>query len=99
MNVKDLETRIARSSGLKTDVVKKLSEVTARVVGETLSGGDSVYIHGFGTFETRSKSARESFNPKSGERTMTPAKNAVKFTVGKTFKEKVKQTESMKNKD
>ncbi len=94
MNVKDLETRIARTSGLKMDDVRRLSEATARVVGDALSQGDSVYIHGFGTFETRSKAARQAVNPKSGERMVTPAKNAVKFTVGKTFKEKVKQTKN-----
>lgn len=57
---------------------------------EALHAGESVTFTGFGTFKVVKRAARQGRNPRSGATVNVPARNAVKFTPGKTLKEIVK---------
>ena len=52
--------------------------------------GDKVQLVGFGTFEVRSRQAREVRNPATGEAMKIEASKAPAFKAGKALKDKVK---------
>ncbi|MBA3921559.1 MAG: HU family DNA-binding protein [Nostocaceae cyanobacterium] len=77
----------------KASVTKKDADVifTAMLekIVEAVSTGDKVTLVGFGSFEARSRSAREGRNPKTNEAMHIPATKVPAFSAGKAFKDKV----------
>jgi DNA-binding protein HU-beta len=77
----------------KANVTKKQAETIVTATLEAIQGavaeGDKVTLVGFGTFERRTRKAREGRNPKSGEKMQIPASTVPAFSPGKIFKEKV----------
>ncbi len=59
-------------------------------ITESLANGENVQLIGFGTFEVRSRQAREGRNPATGETMKIEASKAPAFKAGKALKEKVK---------
>ncbi|MEB3336626.1 MAG: HU family DNA-binding protein [Leptolyngbyaceae bacterium] len=77
----------------KADVTKKdadaiLSAMLEAIV-EAVSAGDKVTLVGFGSFERRSRQAREGRNPKTGDKLEIPATQVPAFSAGKLFKDRV----------
>ena len=62
-----------------------------RTLEEALVDGESVMFRGFGTFDVRERSERESVDPYSKERITIPSYRAPKFTPGKLLKRGVKE--------
>jgi DNA-binding protein HU-beta len=54
-----------------------------------MAEGDKVQLIGFGTFETRERSAKTAKNPRTGEAVEVPACKAPAFKAGKALKELV----------
>ena len=63
-----------------------LDEITYNVVK-----GDSVRFTGFGTFESRKRSARIGHNPATGATINIPASTVPAFKAGKAFKDALKK--------
>ena len=61
------------------------------IIAVELDAGRKVQITGFGTFETRSRSARKGVNPGTGETITIPAKKYAAFKTGKGLKERVEK--------
>ncbi len=59
-------------------------------ISDSLAKGDKVQLIGFGTFEVRSRQAREGRNPATGETMKIKASKAPVFKAGKALKDKVK---------
>jgi DNA-binding protein HU-beta len=59
------------------------------IIAVELDGGRRVQIPGFGTFETRHRSAREGRNPATGETIRIAAKKYPAFKAGKGLKDRV----------
>ena len=70
----------------KKDSEKALDAIIASIE-ETLKKGESVTFVGFGTFSVTERAARTARVPRTGEEVKVPAKKAVKFKVGKNFKD------------
>ena len=70
----------------KKDSEKALDAIIASIE-ETLKKGESVTFVGFGTFSVTERAARTARVPRNGEEVKVPAKKAVKFKVGKNFKD------------
>ena len=70
----------------KKDSEKALDAIIASIQ-ETLKKGESVTFVGFGTFSVTERAARTARVPRTGEEVKVPAKKAVKFKVGKNFKD------------
>jgi len=89
MNKTDLIEVVAKEANLK----KKDAEVAVNAVlaafEDALVSGDKIQIIGFGTFDVKEKPAREGRNPATGETITIPASKQVRFTAGKTLKNKV----------
>ena len=54
-----------------------------------LKKGDTVTVVGFGTFDVRSRAAREGRNPRTGETIKVAASKAPGFKAGKALKDAV----------
>ena len=90
MNKQDLVNSISEKSGLtKKDVETVLNSFLGEVT-DALSAGEKVQLIGFGTFETRTRSARVGRNPQTGETLPIPASKVPAFKAGNKLKEAVK---------
>jgi DNA-binding protein HU-beta len=58
-------------------------------IREGVQKDDKVQIIGFGTFNVRSRSARNGRNPQTGQAMKIKAYRTVGFKVGKDFKDKI----------
>ncbi len=70
----------------KTDATK-LVDAVINAIANGLKKGEKIVITGFGTFEVKSRPAREGKHPKTGETIKIPASKSVHFKEGKALKE------------
>jgi DNA-binding protein HU-beta len=88
MNKAELVEAVAQ----KAAVTKKQADsvLTAAIdsIMEAVSSGDKVTLVGFGSFEPRTRKAREGRNPKTGTVLQIPATTVPAFSAGKAFKQK-----------
>jgi integration host factor subunit beta len=91
---KDLIDRIVTRTGRKRADVKEVVQAFLDSVITELSEGNRLELRDFGVFETRERAARVAQNPRTLERVPVPARNTVKFKVGRLMKMAVENTES-----
>lgn len=90
MNKTDLVGKISQQTGLtKKDVDRVLNGFLGEVT-TALSSGEKVQLIGFGTFQTRSRSARTGRNPQTGSVIKIKASTIPAFKAGNKLKEAVK---------
>ncbi len=93
MNKSELAVKLAKKAGLTqakaAEVVDSIFNANKGIIAVELDAGRKVTLPGFGTFATRSRSAREGRNPASGKTIRIPARKYATFKPGKTLKEKV----------
>ena len=79
----------------KTGLTKKDSEkaVTAvfGTIADTLKEGDKVSLVGFGTFDVKTRAAREGINPRTKEKIQIAASKLPTFKAGKALKDQVSE--------
>jgi len=86
---RDLIDRSAEQTGQKRAAVKKTVQgFLDEVVGE-LGRWNRLEFRDFGVFEIRQRAARVAQNPKTLEKVSVPAKNTVRFKVGRKMQEAV----------
>lgn len=91
MNKAELVSSIAEKSGLTKKDSEKALNAFVESVEESLAKKEKVQLVGFGTFETRNRSARKGRNPQTGEEIDIPAATVPAFKAGKALKEIVNQ--------
>jgi len=90
MNKQDLINSISEKSGLTKKDVEAVLNTFLGEVTEALSSGEKVQLIGFGTFETRKRSARVGRNPQTGATLPIPESKIPAFKAGNKLKEAVK---------
>jgi len=84
---KELIDRIAERTQAKRVTVKCIIQAFLdEIIGE-LCQNNRLEFRDFGVFETRTRAARASQNPKTLERVEVPAKRTVKFKMGRLMRE------------
>ena len=87
------KTELVNAVALKSELTKKDAEKAVSAVldaiKEAVAAGDKVQLIGFGTFEVKDRAAKAGRNPATGEAIEIPASKQIKFSAGKTFKDKV----------
>ncbi|MEM7228016.1 MAG: HU family DNA-binding protein [Planctomycetota bacterium] len=83
---KDLIDRIAEETNQKRIAVKRTVQAFLDNVIRELAEGNRLEFRDFGVFEIRQRAPRIAQNPKTLERVPVPAKNTVKFKVGRLMK-------------
>ena len=87
MNKNELVRAIANNAGITLkDAGIALDSVVAAIT-EGLKKGEKIQISGFGTFELKSKPAREGINPKTGAKIKIAASKIPAFKFGKAYKD------------
>jgi DNA-binding protein HU-beta len=90
MNKADLIQAVAEKSGLTKKESSSAVDAIINGISDSLAKGESVQLVGFGTFEVRSRQAREGRNPSTGEAIKIKASKVPAFKAGKALKDKVK---------
>jgi integration host factor subunit beta len=86
---KDLIDRIADETGQKRVAVKKTVQAFLDEMIAELGAGNRLEFRDFGVFEVKTRAPRVAQNPKTLEKVTVPAKNTVKFKVGRRMQEAV----------
>ena len=90
MNKNELIHIIADNAEVTLSEAEKCLNAFTKAITESLKRKQNVTLVGFGTFQTKDRSAREGRNPKTGETVKIPAATVPSFKAGKTLKETVK---------
>lgn len=89
MTKKELVTVAAESAGVsRKDTDAVLSAVLSAIAQELEKGGE-VRLLGFGTFEVRTRKARDARNPRTMEPIKIPAGKVPAFKAGKALKKQI----------
>lgn len=89
MNKAKLVEVMAKISKMPKSACKDALEAFIAAVGQSLKGGKSVVLTGFGTFSVMKRKARTGVNPATGKKMQIPAKRVPKFKPGKALREVV----------
>jgi DNA-binding protein HU-beta len=75
----------------KSNITRKQAEEVYRnvfdLLKESLKEGESVRIHGFGSFTVKERAKREGRNPSTGKPITIPACKTVAFKLSEAFKQ------------
>jgi DNA-binding protein HU-beta len=85
MNKTQLVDALAARMGDRKAAATAVDGLLATIV-DTVKGGDSVSITGFGVFEARARAARVARNPRTGETVDVPATTVPAFRPGSGFR-------------
>jgi len=89
MNKSELVEAVAATADLPKATAAKAVDAVLDTITNTLKGGDSVGVVGFGTFEVRDRAARTGRNPQTGAAIEIKASKAPAFKAGKALKDAV----------
>ena len=89
MSKKEFVDAYAKATGETKKRSEELVNQFLETVEKTLLKGDSVQFVGWGTFEVKERAARTGINPQTKKEIKIPAKNVVKFKVGKKLADSV----------
>lgn len=91
MNKAKLIEQMAKLSKMPKAQCKKALEAVVKSIGQSLKGGKSVVLTGFGTFAVMKRKSRVGINPSTGKKMQIPAKKVAKFKPGKALRDLVSQ--------
>lgn len=89
MNRADLVNAMANETAFSKKDVEKVLNSFINVVSNEMANKGKVQLVGFGTFETRQRTARKGLNPQTKEEIEIPACTVPAFKAGKALKDKV----------
>lgn len=87
MNKTEFLKAVAAKAELTGKQVQAAYDAILATVEETLKKGEKIQLVGFGSFELKSKPARECINPATKQKVKVAACKVPAFKVGKAFKE------------
>lgn len=86
----ELIAAVAEKASLSKKDSDKAVTAVIEAITEGLKKDGKVQLVGFGTFEVRSRAAREGKNPATGAKISIPATKVPAFKAGKSLKDSVK---------
>lgn len=85
--------RLAAEVSEATGITRREADLIVETVFDSIAGalraGEEVEIRGFGSFRLRSRKARLTRNPRTGEPIMVPPKRVPFFRPGKALRERL----------
>ena len=89
MNKTELIAAVAEKAALSKKDSEKAVNAAFEAITAALVAGDKVQLVGFGSFETKERSARIGRNPRTKEEIEIPASRVPAFKAGKALKDAV----------
>ncbi len=89
MNKAELVAVVAEKAGLSKKDSEKAVNAAFEAITAALAEGGKVQLVGFGSFETKERSARVGRNPRTKEEIEIPASRVPVFKAGKALKDTV----------
>jgi DNA-binding protein HU-beta len=89
MTKQELVARMASEASITKKAAEQALNAFTGAVTDSLKGGNSVSLIGFGTFNVAERAARTGRNPRTNEPIQIPARKVPTFKAGKTLKESV----------
>ena len=89
MRREQLIRHIANKTGEKQTTVKLILDAFQEITAESLTRGEQVSLHGFGTFEIKSRNPRLGRNPHTGEAVEIPGRVLPSFTPSDVLKSRI----------
>ena len=89
MSKKEFIEAYAKATGETKKRAEELVNEFLLTVENSLIKGETVQFVGWGTFEVKERAARTGINPQTKKEIKIPAKNVVKFKVGKKLADNV----------
>jgi integration host factor subunit beta len=86
---KDLVDRITEKTQCKHVIVKTVVQQFLDEITTELANNNRLEFRDFGVFEVRERAARLAQNPKTLDRIHVPAKQKVKFKMGRIMRERM----------
>lgn len=87
MNKAELVDTMSKETNLTKKDIETVLNSFVNVVSNELAKKEKVQLVGFGTFETRERSARTGRNPQTGEELKIEASTVPAFKAGKALKD------------
>ena len=98
MNKQELVEKVASKAEITKAEAAKVVNATLEGISEGLVADGKVVLVGFGTFEIRTRTAREGRNPRTGDKIKIAASKVPAFRPGKAMKEAVNAKKKGKKK-
>jgi len=89
MNKTELIAQAAQKANVSKKEAAAVIEAALAAITAEMAKGEKVQLIGFGTFETRTRAAREGKNPRNGEALKIAACKVPAFKAGKALKDSV----------
>jgi len=89
MNKAELSAKVAEKAKLTKKASEEILGVVLETIKEALASGDKVQLVGFGTFEVKTRAARQGINPRTKQPISIAAAKTPRFKAGKALKEAV----------
>ena len=89
MNKTELIKAIATKAELSNKDAATALDATIAAITEALKAGENVQLIGFGTFEVRTRAARQGRNPATGETIQIGESKVPAFKPGKALKDAI----------
>lgn len=89
MNKADLINAISKAADLPKKNATAAVETFCEEITKALVNGEKVSIMGFGSFEVKTRNARQGRNPQTGDVIMIKAMRVPKFNPGKALLESI----------
>ena len=90
MLTKDLISSVADAAGMTKRQTEDFLSATISVITENILNGKTIQLQGLGQLSIREKASRVMVHPKTGERSIVPAKKQLCFKPTTTIKEALK---------
>mgnify|MGYP000047058097 FL=1 len=90
MRKPELAAAVADKTGLSRDKASEVITAVTDQISAAAARGEDTTLIGFGTFNIRSREARDGRNPQTGATIKIPASKTVGFKAGKALKDAVK---------
>ena len=90
MNKTELVAALAEKAEVSKKDAEKVLNAFVETVQEAVKTDDKVQLVGFGTFESKTRAAREGKNPQTGAKIQIAACKVPAFKAGKAFKDMLK---------
>lgn len=97
MTKAEVINEIAERTGIEKHVVQETVESFFKVVKTSLSDGENVYFRGFGSFTLKKRARKVARNISRNTQITIPEHFIPRFKPAKTFVDKIKKSDKVKN--